>query len=322
MTRVNAVFLVAFVGVLIWITLFQPEAVAKIQRGAMVALRPLVKGSGAIESAVADLGTTPPSYEELRERLAEAELERDRLRLEVVQLDELLSENNELRRALQYLEKSPLSLAPARVISRRPAQWYNTAIIDKGSDDGVAVDSPVIVPLGDEAALVGKVSDVLGPRSAVVLLLTDEKCQVSAKLENSPEQGILSGPRGALGTQPELKLRYLSKDAVAPGGTRVFSSGAGELFPAKLLLGEILTLTPGVIDAEATVAPALNFDDLRDVFVILPPDPADEPAALPRAVPAGGADEGDASAPKPARNQGESDAGEGEALPPNPIQRP
>ena len=48
-------------------------------------------------------------------------------------LDEILTENNQLRNALQYLEKSPLSLVAARVISRKPTNWYNTLVIDKGA---------------------------------------------------------------------------------------------------------------------------------------------------------------------------------------------
>lgn len=279
MSRLNAIFLIAFVGLLTWVTLFQPDEVARLQRGAMEAMRRVMGASRQIESAAGELAFEGPTNEQLREQLEVAERERDRLRLEVVQLDELLAENNELRRALQYLEKSPLSLVPSRIINRKPAQWYSTVVIDKGSDDGIAVDGPVIVPLGEEAALVGKVSDVLGPRSAVVLLLTDEKCQVSAKLADSPEQGILSGRRGALRTSPALRLRYLSKEASAAPGSRIYSSGAGGLFPANLVLGEVVSLAVGVIDSEAAARPVVDFDNLRDVFVVLPTEmPEDEDA--------------------------------------------
>lgn len=286
MSRLNLIFLIAFIGLLIWVTLFNPGAVSTIQRGAQIAARPFMQASNEIDTAVAGLGGESLSPAQLRERLSQAEQERDRLKLEVIQLDEILVENNQLRRALQYREKSPLSLVAARVISRKPAQWYNTLIIDKGSAEGLAVDSPVIVPLGEEAGLVGKVSEVLGPHSAVVLLLTDEMCQVSAKLENSQEQGILSGQRGATRTQPNLKLRYLSKEAEAKPGSKVYSSGTGELFPAGLILGEVVNLTIGVIDAEVIVKPVVDFDDLSDLFVILPsPEAAAPTTPQPAAVP-------------------------------------
>ncbi|HRQ87761.1 MAG TPA: rod shape-determining protein MreC [Bacteroidia bacterium] len=270
MSRLNLIFLIAFVGVLIWITLFQPDVVSVIQRGAMVAARPFMKASDRLETSVEDLGGESVSASELRERLTAAERERDRLKLEVIQLDDLVEENNQLRRALQYREKSPFSLVAVRVISRKTSQWYSTVVIDKGSNAGIAVDNPVVVPIGEEAGLVGKVSEVIGPDSAVVLLLTDEMCQVSAKLQNTQDEGILSGQRGALRSLPDLRLRYLPKEVEAAPGAKVFSSGTGELFPPNLLLGEVASLSYGVIDSEAVVKPAVSFEELGDVFVILP----------------------------------------------------
>ena len=272
MSRLNIIFLSTFVGLLIWVTLFKPAAVGRIQRGAMVALRPFMKASNELDESINALGSESLSPARLREKLSSVEQDRDRLKLEVIQLDELLTENNQLREALQYREKSPLSLVATRVISHKPSHWYNTLVIDKGSSAGIVVDSPVIIPMGDEAGLVGKISEVIGPYSAVVLLLTDEMCQVSAKLENSQEQGILNGQRGALRTLPNLKLRYLSKEAVAIPGQKVISSGTGELFPANLILGEVISLSVGIIDVEAVVKPLVNFEDLVDVFVILPAD--------------------------------------------------
>lgn len=269
MSRLNIIFLIAFVGVLIWLTL-SPGAVATIQKGALVVFRPFMKASTTVEETVDGLGSEALSPAQLRAKVGELEKERDRLRLEVIQQDEVLKENNELRKALQYVERSPYSLVAARIINRKPSTWYNTVVIDKGSHEGIGVDSPVIVPVGKEAGLVGKVSEVIGEHSAVVLLLTDEMCQVSAKLENSQEQGILSGERGALRTLPDLTLRYLSKEADAIPGQRVFSSGTGELFPSNLLLGEVVDFEVGVIDSTASVKPLVTFESLLDVFVVLP----------------------------------------------------
>lgn len=289
MSRLNIIFVIVFVGMLIWVTLFKPEAVSTIQRGAMVAFRPFMKASTEIEGTINSLGSESMSPAQLRAKLSEVEQSRNQLQLKVIQLDELIRENNQLRSALQYKEKSPLELVAARVINRKPSNWYNTLVIDKGSASGIAVDSPVIIPVGTEPGLVGKISEVIGENSAVVLLLTDELCQASAKLYNSQEQGILSGQRGALQTMPNLRLRYLSKEAKAEPGQKVLSSGTGELFPPNLLLGEVISIEAGNIDAAALVKPAVNFEELVDLFVILP-DPAalpvvEEPAQTPEETP-------------------------------------
>jgi rod shape-determining protein MreC len=270
MSRINIVVLIAFVALLGVLFFFGQELVPNVQRGAQNVAAPIIAGANKVEEAVTGFGKETLNAKELREKLTEAELERDRLRLEVLRLDELVAENDALRRALNYVEKSPLKLVPARVISRKPSNWYNTLVIDKGRSARIAPDSPVIVPVGDHAGLVGKVSEVVGDDSSVVVLLSDEVCQVSARIEGTAEQGILSGQRGALRVMPDLKLGYLSNDAVAPAGRLVITSGAGGLFPENLLLGRVKTFAPGPITGEATVEPAVKFDVLTNVFVILP----------------------------------------------------
>lgn len=270
MNRLNVVFLLAFVGILVWITMFHSsDFVERVQRGAMSFFAPFISSSAKLSTVAEGVEEDELTPSEMKAKLAALKRERDGLRLEVLQLDEVIDENNELRKALQYKERVPLELLAARVVSRKPSNWYNTIVISKGADDGVEPDSPVIVSMGEEAALVGKVSEVRGKHTAVVLLLTDEMCQVSAKLENTQEEGIVTGQRGTLRERPNLRLRYLSKEVLAKTGQRVISSGAGELFPPNLILGEVASVKVGVLDAEATLKTVVDFDKLKDVFVLI-----------------------------------------------------
>ncbi|MEM9281714.1 MAG: rod shape-determining protein MreC [Verrucomicrobiota bacterium] len=273
MSRLNIIFLIVFVGLIVGISLFKPDAVQRIQNGAQVAMSPFIEASSRVDSGLEAVSTEPLSPAQLNEQIALLKQERDRLKLEAMQTEKLLVENNQLRRALNYTERSERNVIPARILSRKPTNWYSTMIIDKGDSHGISVDSPVIVPVGEEAGLVGKVTEVISENSSVVLLLTDEMCQVSARLEGSQEQGIVSGERGAFRSLPNLKLSFLSKEADAGTGRRVTSSGAGGLFPPDLLLGEVIDLKIGTIDAEATIAPSVNFDALTDVFVVRPAIP-------------------------------------------------
>ena len=63
---------------------------------------------------------------------------------------------------LDRASRPATSRVGARVIGRSPTVWYSTITIDKGSDQGVHVDQPVVN--GD--GLVGKVSDVSRRRCA------------------------------------------------------------------------------------------------------------------------------------------------------------
>ncbi|MEO0414972.1 MAG: rod shape-determining protein MreC, partial [Verrucomicrobiota bacterium] len=114
------------------------------------------------------------------------------------------------------------------------------------------------------------VSSLVSADTAVVLLLTDEMCQVTAKVSGTEEQGILSGRRGVLKTAPILNLRYLSKEIQINTADKVLSSGEGELFPPGLLLGEVIDFKVGKIDGEARIQPLVNFDTLKDVFILMP----------------------------------------------------
>ena len=121
MSRLNIIFLIVFVALLITITLFSPDTISRIQSGALVAFRPFMEASTKLETGVENVGTESLSPSQLTDMVEQLERERNRLKLEVIQLDEIVRENNELRRALQYVEKAPLSVLAARVISRKPS---------------------------------------------------------------------------------------------------------------------------------------------------------------------------------------------------------
>jgi rod shape-determining protein MreC len=273
MKRFNIIALAVFLAVTSLMFFFRPDYVEAIQRGAMSVFGPLIRGKAAIQ---ADPGPDGPklSPKEMAEKLDRLENELVMLRLRNQELADLHEENASLRRALNYVEKSPLELVPAGVLNREPRSWYNTMQIDKGTSDGISRDSPVIIPIGNDAGLVGKII-LAGAETSIVLLLTDEKCQVAASVVGSShkgiivgEQGTVIGQRGAINAMPFLNLRYLSKDAKLKPGDTVYSSGVGGVFPPNLLLGTMEELQPGPINMSAKIRPAVDFSVLENVFVV------------------------------------------------------
>jgi len=105
----------------------------------------------------------------------------------------------------------------------------------------------------------------------VVILLTDEQCRVAARIEGTPEQGILMGRRGGFETRPDLVLRFLSKDARLQRGMVAYSSGVGGLFPVGIPLGKVKEFHSQEIYGEALIEPAVDFGSLTDVFVVKTP---------------------------------------------------
>ena len=143
-------------------------------------------------------------------------------------------EDNRLRHALAYRERSLFQLVPAEIISRDASTWWRTVTIDRGPEDGLAPEMPVLTDEG----LVGSTTTV-SANIAVVLLISDENCRVAASVEGTREQGIVTGERVAGSLAPMLDLNFLSKQADLKPGQKVYTSGVGGVFPSGLFVGTV-----------------------------------------------------------------------------------
>ncbi len=188
-----------------------------------------------------------------------------RLKLIEARFRTIEAENASLRKALDFKERNRFDVIAARITRRQPTTWWQTMEIDRGEKSGIATAYTVVT----DGGLVGKI-DRLGEDRSTVILLTDEACQVSAKVEGSPEVGIVQGQREQFGSSPLLRLRFLSPRARLQEGMRVFSTGKGGVFPPDILLGEIVRIEPGPLSTEAVLRPSVDFQNLSTVFVLTP----------------------------------------------------
>jgi rod shape-determining protein MreC len=122
------------------------------------------------------------------------------------------------------------------VIARSPTVWYSAITIDKGSDQGLRVNQPVITGSG----LVGKVSDV-APDASRVTLLTDHTSGVSAQVVPDGANGLV---KATVGNPSDLILDFVQKGRPVPRGATVITSGwrsskLESLFPRGIPIGEV-----------------------------------------------------------------------------------
>ena len=263
MRKLNILAVMLFVASLAAVFMLNTPTTRRIQQRVLAVFAPFIHSSAAVADAVEAVSTPGMDPVELAERNEQMRMEIQRLRIIAQKYNQLVDENAQLRKVLDFKGSSPFKMTAARVIKRSASTWWNTLLIDKGSLDGIGTDSPVIT----EQGLVGKTGK-LAPHMAEVILLTDEMCRVSAKVEGTLEQGILSGERAGLDTVPNLHLRFLSRDAPINPGANVYSSGEGGVFPANLLLGRVVKFQNRDISGEALVKPAVDFSALDHVFVI------------------------------------------------------
>jgi rod shape-determining protein MreC len=233
------------------------EALAPLQEGASRALKPardFVGWSGDVFDAKSDNRKLRREVRELRSRLAAAEsASRD-----AEQLRALVGFNRSSRFPDGY---EPVA---ARVIARSPTVWYATITIDKGSDQGLRVNHPVI----SGAGLVGKVSDV-APDAARVTLLTDHTSGVSAQVIPEGANGVV---KATVGNPSDLILDFVQKNRAVRRGATVITSGwrssrLESLFPRGIPIGEVTRVDSGERELYQRVH-LRPYSDLRDLDIV------------------------------------------------------
>jgi rod shape-determining protein MreC len=269
MKPLNLIALLLFLGGAVWALTRSDRAVREIQNAYYSAMSPFLKSGSQLETQARMFLEETRHSKELEAELEATRGQLGRLRLIESRFRTLEHENEQLRHALDFKKTSKFDVVAARVIRRNPTTWWQTVEIDAGSRRGIGTQLAVLSNEG----LVGKIDriDNTGERSSV-LLLTDEKCQVAARVEGSPEVGILCGQRGGFDGDPMLRLRFLSANAAVRPGQRVFTTGRGGIFQPNILLGTIHSVEKGALDSEALVRPSVNFADLGAVFVVLSAD--------------------------------------------------
>ncbi len=269
MKPLNLIALLVFLGGAVWALTRSDRSVREIQNAYYSAMSPFLKSGSRMETQARAFLEETRHSKDLETELETTREQLERLRPFESRCRELEGENAQLRHALDFKKTNHFDVVAARVIRRNPTTWWQTVEIDAGSNRGIGTQLAVLSNEG----LVGKIDrvDNGGERSSV-LLLTDENCQVAARVEGSPEVGILRGQRGGFDGEPMLRLKYLSPNAAVRPGQRVFATGRGGIFPANVLLGTIDSVEKGALESEALVRPSVNFADLGSVFVVLSAD--------------------------------------------------
>jgi len=185
---------------------------------------------------------------------------------QLVDKDELANENERLKALMDFKDDNPdLTVYGARVIGKSPGNWFNTLTIDRGSEDGVAVDMAVVTDNG----LVGRVIEV-GGGWAKVLSIIDSQSAVSAIAQRSRDNGTLQGDTTLYDGKGLCRMVYLPQDATVREGDIVITSGLGDIFPKGLPIGIIVGVAnePFAVYRTALIQPGVDFEHLEEVLVI------------------------------------------------------
>ena len=263
MSRTSIIALLIFGAILGYFLSFGPDKTRKFQASVYQLLAPFLSSGSGIKKQITSVRSGLKSLDELERENAGLQVENRQLRATNQALRDVEREVNRLRHALNYRERSVFKLVPAVVVARDASTWWRTITINRGKEDGVEGDMPVVTDEG----LVGKTTTV-SANISVVILVSDENCKVACSVEGTREQGIVSGERVTAGITPTLDLNFLSKQADLRAGQKVYTTGVGGVFPAGLLVGVLKNYRVRELDAQAQLAPAVDLSHLEDVFVV------------------------------------------------------
>lgn len=192
------------------------------------------------------------------------------------QVDELEAKNSTLvqdqeevdrLRTLYNLDQdySEYDKVAAQVIGKDAGNWYNTFIINRGSEDGIAVDMNVIAGAG----LAGIVTEV-GPHWATVRSIIDDTSNVSATVTSISQNCIVTGD---LEMMDEGKIRFIQltdREDQVQEGDKVVTSSVSSKFLRGILIGYIsdVETDSNNLTKQGTIIPAVDFDNIQEVLVI------------------------------------------------------
>ena len=187
--------------------------------------------------------------------------ENEQLRVQALQAGETLEENTRLRRLLVLRDRLPLATVAGEVIGREAGGWVRSLTVNRGRSDGIAQQTPVIMPDG----LVGRVVQV-HRGAAVIQLLNDPASTVGAVVQRTRTAGLVEGDAGGA-----VRFKFMARDgaSVAPGDL-VVTSGLGTLFPKGLPVGRVVKIEDkgSALFHFAVLAPAVDFSRVEEVLLV------------------------------------------------------
>jgi rod shape-determining protein MreC len=230
-----------------------------------------------VQSPVTTITSSVTGYFQSISNLRSAQSENDKLKqrvqeleVQVQQKEELSKENESLKSLLQLKNESNYNVLSAQIIGRDPSLWFDSAIINRGSLDGVKLNMPIV----NNGGLIGRVIAV-SPITAQINLVTKDKSGlggVIGELGVSNALGVVS----ANGKRELLEMGYIPGTIEVQVGEMVYTTGQDGIYPAGLKIGEVVEVRPGsaTVTQQIFIKPSAKLFSMEEVAVLLYEPPA------------------------------------------------
>ncbi len=180
---------------------------------------------------------------------------------QIAELDALKKENQFLRNELGLSKSLGAKLLLAQIFNVQRGAATSTALINKGSDDGVKKDFAVVA---SGNVLVGIVKEVFD-KSALIILTDDPRVKISAKIQGS---STLVNTRGTL--RDSLTLDLVANGDNIKEGDLVVTSGL-DVLPESLPIAQITKVESanGALFKKVNAKPLFDLGLGSNLFVLI-----------------------------------------------------
>ncbi|HJD46992.1 MAG TPA: rod shape-determining protein MreC [Candidatus Mediterraneibacter norfolkensis] len=258
--------LAVFCIIMMLLSSFSERAAGPFKVLANVTVIPLQQGINYIGSWMGDM---TDNFETMQQLRAENEKLQE-------QVDSLMTENNYLQEERYELERlqelyqldsnyAEYEKTAAHVIGSDSGNWFSTFTIDKGSQDGIAVDMNVMAGSG----LAGIVVEV-GPTWARVRSIIDDSSNVSGMVLSTSDRCIVSGDLSLM-SDGQIRFEQMeNNENQVSVGDQIVTSYISDKYLQGILIGYVseVTVDSNNLTRSGYITPAVDFKNIQEVLVI------------------------------------------------------
>lgn len=199
-------------------------------------------------------------YREENERLNN---EIKEMRSENHDVSELMDENERLKSMLELQSDLKYETQAGMVISYEPNNWYDTIVINKGSNNGISVGDAVI----SDSGIIGKVSEVGLGWSRISSILNEETA-IGVRIIRTGTLAVVEGDK-ALSKDKKCRMSFFDKTGDMNPGDIIETTGSAGMYPPEIIVGTITNIQADADGKEyAVIEPAVDFEKLHEVLIV------------------------------------------------------
>lgn len=205
-------------------------------------------------------------YDKLKEENEQLKLKIAEMESDVRQAQADREENARLRALADLREqRRELSFESAHILEQDASNWSSMLTINKGTLQGIETGDCVVTESG---SLVGVISEA-GLTWSRVRTILDSESSIGALVFRSGASAVAQGDFSLM-SGGRLSLAYLGTNPDLVSGDLIMTSGLGEYYPPRLVIGYVEEIRPGDdgMSQVAVVRPEADISSLVQVFVV------------------------------------------------------